>query len=283
VDEARADLVGAPGGEFSVRIGLNTGPVVVGKIGDNLRMDYTAVGDTTNLAARLQQLAEPGGILVSDATRRQVGEQFRLEPLPPFSVKGKAEPVQAYRAGGVASRRSPLAARSERPLTGFVGRERELGVLSDLLEQAERGQGQAVGIVGEPGVGKSRLLYEFRQGLADRRVTYLEGRCPSYGASIPYLPVVDIVRNNCGIVDSDSPAAVTDKVRFAVEEVNMDPQRAVPYLLNLLGVKDESGTVEQLAPDVIRVRTLRTLQQLAVKGSQRPRRRCTARWTCRSG
>jgi len=266
LEERHTELIGAHGGELSVRIGLNTGPVVVGKIGDNLRMDYTAVGDTTNLAARLQQLAEPGVILVSDATRRQVGEQFRLEPLPPVTVKGKAEPVQAYRILGLASRRSP---RWERPSTRFVGRERELGVLSDLLEQAERGQGQTVGIVGEPGVGKSRLLYELRQGLAERRVTYLEGRYPSYCASIPYLPVLDIIRTNCGIVDADPPEAVADKVRFAVEEVSMDPQKAVPYLLNLLGVKDESGTMEALAPDVIRARTLETLRQLAVKGSQR--------------
>jgi class 3 adenylate cyclase/tetratricopeptide (TPR) repeat protein len=269
LEERRTELVGAGGGELSVRIGLNTGPVVVGKIGDNLRMDYTAVGDTTNLAARLQQLAVPGTILVSDATRRQVGEQVRLESLPPVQVKGKTEPVQAYRVLGLASRRSPLAARSERPLTRFVGRERELGVLSDLLEQAERGRGQVVGIVGEPGVGKSRLLYEFRQGLAGRRVTYLDGRCQSYGARIPYLPVIDILRSNCGIDEADPPEAVTDKVRFGVEEVGLAPQRAVPYLLNLLGVKDESGTMEALAPDVIRTRSVEALRQLAVKGSQR--------------
>jgi class 3 adenylate cyclase/tetratricopeptide (TPR) repeat protein len=269
LEERRNELVGAPGGELSVRIGLNTGPVVVGKIGDNLRMDYTAVGDTTNLAARLQQLAEPGTILVSDATRRQIGEQVRLESLAPVQVKGKTEPVQAYRVLGLASHRSPLAARSERPLTRFVGRERELGLLSDLLEQADRGLAQVVGIVGEPGVGKSRLLYEFRQGLAGRRVTYLDGRCQSYGASIPYLPVIDILRSNCGIDDADPPEAVTDKVRFGVEEVGLDPQGTVPYLLNLLGVKDENGTMEALAPDVIRARSVEALRQLAVKGSQR--------------
>jgi len=156
----------------------------------------------------------------------------------------------------------------ERPLTRFVGREREIGVLSDLLERAEQGQGQVVGIVGEPGVGKSRLLYEFRQGLTDRRVTYLEGRCPSYGASIPYLPILDIVRSSCGITDVDSPETIADKVRVTVEEVRLDPQGTVPYLLNLLGTKDESGTVERLAPDVIRARTLEALRQLAVKGSQ---------------
>jgi len=136
------------------------------------------------------------------------------------------------------------------------------------LERAEQGQGQVVGIVGEPGVGKSRLLYEFRQGLTDRRVTYLEGRCPSYGASIPYLPILDIVRSSCGITDVDSPETIADKVRVTVEEVRLDPQGTVPYLLNLLGTKDESGTVERLAPDVIRARTLEALRQLAVKGSQ---------------
>ena len=269
LEEGRTELGSAAGGELAIRIGLNTGPVVVGKIGDNLRMDYTAVGDTTNFAARLQQLAEPGSILISDATHRQLGDEVRLEPLPPVSVKGKAEPVQVYRVLGRASRRSPTAMRLERPLARFVGRERELGILSDLLELAERGQGQVVGVVGEPGVGKSRLLYELRQGVAGRPVTYLEGRCLSYGASVPYLPVLDIVRSNCGIVDVDTPEAVTEKVRVAVEEVGVDPQKATPYLLNLLGVKDQSGTVESLAPDVIRARTVEALRQLAVKGSQR--------------
>jgi Adenylate and Guanylate cyclase catalytic domain/AAA ATPase domain len=189
LDERRTEVTGTRDGELSIRIGLNTGPVIVGKIGDNLRMDYTAVGDTTNLAARFQQVAEPGTTLISESTRRQVGDQVRLERLPAFHIKGKAEPVQGYRVLALAARRSPLATPWERPLTRFVGREREVGILSDLLAQAESGQGQVVGIVGEPGVGKSRLLYEFRQGLAGRRVTYLEGRCPSYGTNIPYLPV----------------------------------------------------------------------------------------------
>ncbi|MBI4611134.1 MAG: adenylate/guanylate cyclase domain-containing protein, partial [Candidatus Rokubacteria bacterium] len=161
----------ALGEDLALRMGLNTGPVVVGKIGDNLRMDYTAIGDTTHLAARLQQLAEPDAILVSEATRRLVRGYVRLEALEPVQIKGKTERITAYKVLGVGPRRSPLEPIGERPLSRFVGRERELAALHDLLAQIERGQGQVVGIVGEPGVGKSRFLYEFRQSLEGRRLT----------------------------------------------------------------------------------------------------------------
>ncbi len=160
-------------------MGLNTGLVVVGSIGNNLRMDYSAIGDTTNLAARLQQLAEPGMILVSEATRRLVEGAVHLEALPPAQVKGKTEPVTPYNVLGTRPQRSPLASRGERALSQFVGRERELTALVELLEQVESGQGQVVGIAAEAGGGKSRLLYEFRQRLVGKRVTYLAGRCLS--------------------------------------------------------------------------------------------------------
>jgi class 3 adenylate cyclase/tetratricopeptide (TPR) repeat protein len=269
LEERSTELTGDPNKKLFVRMGLNTGPVVVGRIGDDLRMDYTAVGDTTNLAARLQQLADPGTILISGATRRQIGAHGRLEALPPLQVKGKAAPVHAYRVLGFAPRRSPLEGRWERTLTRFVGREPELRVLRDLLDEAGRGHGQVVGVVGEPGVGKSRLLYEFRLGLGGRRATYLEGHCLSYGTSVPYLPVLDILRSNCGIADADEPAVIADKVRFATEEVGLDPDGAVPYLLNLLGVKDSTGSVDALPPEVIKTRTLETLRQLVARGSHR--------------
>ncbi|MBI4589522.1 MAG: AAA family ATPase, partial [Candidatus Rokubacteria bacterium] len=267
--ERGAELGQPDGVELAVRMGLNTGPVVVGKIGDNLRMDYTAVGDTTHLAARLQQLADPGAILVSEITSRLVQGYVRLEALAPAAVRGKTEPVSVYRVLGLGPRRSPLDVRWRRVLTSFVGRERELAALSDLLGQAERGQGQAVGIVGEAGLGKSRLVYEFRQSLADRRLTYLEGRCLSYGSGIPYLPVLDIIRSNCGITETDSPEAVGDKVRFALGEVGMDREAAAPYVLHLLGMKEGTERLEPLTPDVTKARTLETLRQLTVRGSQR--------------
>src|SRR5262249_34235399 len=198
--------VGKPYGEAcQFRMGLNSGLVVVGSIGDNLRMDYSAVGDTTNLASRLQQLAEPGTILVSESTTRLVQSAVRLEALAPVEVKGKTEPVPIYKVIGTLPRRSPIVSRSERTLSQLVGRERDLAILDELFQQVENGQGQVVGVVAEAGGGKSRLLYEFRQRLQEKRVTYLEGRCVSYGSTIPYHPIVDLLRNHCALTENESP------------------------------------------------------------------------------
>jgi class 3 adenylate cyclase len=203
-----ADLGRPYGVECLFRIGLNSGLVVVGSIGDNLRMDYSAIGDTTNLASRLQQQSAPGDILVSDSISRLVQGSLHLEALQPVEVKGKTELVTPYKVIGTLPRRSPLASRGKRTLSTFVGRERELAILDDLFEQGEAGQGQVIGIVGEAGQGKSRLLYEFRQRLEGKRITYLEGGCLSYGSSIPYYPIIDLMRNNCGITETDSPSLI---------------------------------------------------------------------------
>jgi class 3 adenylate cyclase/predicted ATPase/ABC-type dipeptide/oligopeptide/nickel transport system ATPase component len=262
-----ADL-GKPYGEAcQFRMGLNSG-LVVGSIGDNLRMDYSAIGDTTNLASRLQGVAEPGTILMSASTSRLVHGYVRLEASQPVQVKGKTEPVSIYKVVGTLPRRSPIVSRSERTLSPFVGRERELATLEALFAQIEVGQGQVVGIVAEAGGGKSRLLYEFRQRLQDKRVTYLEGHCLSYGSSIPYHPLLDVLRHNCGISETESPATIIEKVRLAVQEVGMDPEESAPYLLQLLGVKEGTESIAVLTPEVIRTRTFATLQQMSLKGSQ---------------
>jgi class 3 adenylate cyclase/tetratricopeptide (TPR) repeat protein len=262
-----------PGTEITltVRMGLHTGFVVVGAIGDNLRMDYTAVGDTTHLAARLQQLAEPGAILASEATWRLVEGYIHGQRVGPVPVKGLSEPVVVFRLLGVGPRRSPLEGVEPRGLSHFVGRDRELETLLDLFAAVEEGRGQAVGIVGEPGVGKSRLLLEFRQRLAGRRVTYLQGRCLSYGAAIPYVPVADIVRANCGLADADTPESMAEKLRFGLQEVGMgtDAAPGVPYLLHMLGGKDPTGSLEALGPEVIKARTFETLRQMSLRGSRR--------------
>src|SRR5215471_2207060 len=245
--------VGKPYGEAcQFRMGLNSGLVVVGSIGDNLRMDYSAIGDTTNLAARLQQHAEPGTILISESTTRLVQGSVRLEALAPVEVKGKTEPVTPYKVIGTLPRRSPIASRSERTLSPFVGREREVAALEALFTQVEAGQGQVVGIVAEAGGGKSRLLYEFRQRLQDKRVTYLEGRCLSYGSSIPYHPLIDVLRHNCGISETDNPATIIEKVRVALQEVGMEAEESAPYLLQLLGVKEGTASLVVLTPEAIR-------------------------------
>jgi class 3 adenylate cyclase/tetratricopeptide (TPR) repeat protein len=264
-----ADLGTPYGVECTVRMGLNSGLVVVGSIGDNLRMDYSAIGDTTNLAARLQGIAAPGDILVSESTSRLVEGYVRVEALLPVEVKGKAEPVTPYKAIGILPRRSPMASRGARTLSQFVGREQEFATLDALFTQVEAGRGQIVGIVAEAGGGKSRFLYESRQRWHDKRVTYLEGRCVSYGSTIPYHPIIDLVRQNCGIAEGDSAATIGAKVSFALQEVGMDAEASAPYLLQLLGVKEGTESLAALTPEAVRTRTFDTLKQMSLKGSQR--------------
>jgi class 3 adenylate cyclase len=259
-----------PGGEeLAVRIGINTGPVVVGAIGDKLRMDYTAVGDTTNLAARLQQHAEPGKILISEATYRLVRDDVQAERLEPIVVKGKSEPILAYKVLATMPRRSPLRGLGERALSTFVGRDRDVAQLIDLMTEAEAGRGHVVGIVGEPGAGKSRLLYEFRQALGDRKVSYLEGRCLSYGGSIPYVPILDIIKQNFAITHDDAADAITAKIAAGIKEVGLDADEWLALLLLFLGVRQGTERVAALTPETIKARTFDILRQLSLFGSRR--------------
>ena len=252
-----------------VRMGLNTGVVVVGGIGDNLRMDYTAVGDTTIVASRLERLAAPGTILMSEATARLVAGYARVEALGPVPVRGRSGPVTAYKVLGTGPRRSPLEGVGPRLLSRFVGRQRQVAHLRDLLRRAAAGEGQVAGIAAEPGMGKSRLVYEFRRGLKGARVTYLEGRCLSYGGAVPYLPILDVLRHNCGLVESDGGEAVLEKVRHGLREVGMEPADWAPCLLLLLGVKEGTKPLAALTPEATKARTFETLRQMALRGSQR--------------
>jgi class 3 adenylate cyclase/tetratricopeptide (TPR) repeat protein len=262
------DVEARVGRPARMRIGLNTGAVVVGKIGDNLRMDYTAVGDTTNVASRLQGQAEPGSILVSASTYQRARALFSAETLGPLTVTGREEPVSAYRVIGRLPSRSTLDVDTDRVPSRFVGREREIATLHDTLTQVEEERGQVVGIIGDAGLGKSRLLAEFRGTLAGRRLTWLEGRCLPYGAAIPYLPVLDLLRANCRIADADTPEAIAAKLSEALLEVGLDPTNAAPYLLHLLGVKERVGLPQGPGPETIKARTFDTLRELAVRGSR---------------
>ena len=153
------------GADFKMRIGLNSGPVVVGAIGDDLRMDYTAQGDTANLASRMESNAQPGGVLVSEHIYRQAKEFFEFEPVGEIHVKGKEEPVEAYRLIKPTEVETRIAASAAKGLTRFVGRSREIEGLKEAFDKAKSGEGQLVGVVGEAGVGKSRLMLEFRNSL----------------------------------------------------------------------------------------------------------------------
>ncbi|MCZ6873749.1 MAG: AAA family ATPase, partial [bacterium] len=251
-----------------VCMGLNTGPVVVGSIGDNLRLDYTAVGDTTNLAARLQQFAAPDTILISASTARLTHEVAHLEALSSISIKGKPEPVSVNRVIRRDARRPLLGTRPPRVLNRFIGRQTELQTLHTLLAQAESGQGQVLGLVGEPGMGKSRLLYEFRRQLDAQRVIYLEGRCVSYGNMSPYLPLLDMLQHHCDLHDTDSPQTGAKKVGTALQASGMHADDELPYVLQFLGFKDAAEDLPPLSPEVIKARLLNTLRRMLLQGSR---------------
>jgi class 3 adenylate cyclase len=252
-----------------VRIGIHTGPVVFGPVGGGLAMDPTVIGDTANLGARLQEAAEPGTILLSEETRVLVQGYARVEPVGALALKGKVEPIPAYRLLGVSHRRYALdAAMAARP-TVFVGCGNELAILNDFLAQAESGQGRALGVVGDPGIGKSRLLAEFRRQLPEGRITWVEGRCLSYGTAIPYLLVLDVLRSNCGIGETDTPEVIADKVRGGLREVGMDPDLDGSVLLHVLGVQDVASSPVPSNPELLKSKTFEVLRNLYIKGSQR--------------
>jgi class 3 adenylate cyclase/tetratricopeptide (TPR) repeat protein len=267
--EHEAELHAQGAGELRFRMGINTGWVVVAGIGDQLRRDYTAIGDTTNLAARLQAFAEPGTILVSEDTARFLQGSARLDPLPPFQVKGKEAPVKAARLLGVGLLPSEDAVLGGAARTPFVGRRREMATLVELRERAAAGEGQVVGIAAEAGSGKSRLLYEFRRRLWGRPVLHLAGRCLSYASGIPYLPIVYLLRNAWQIGEGDDAPTVTAKVRAGLEGAEMEVAEALPFLLVLLGVEEGTEPLAELSAQARQSRTFRLVRQVILNLSRR--------------
>src|SRR5712691_1280487 len=232
---------------LQMRIGINTGLVVVGKIGDDLRMDYTAVGDTTNLAARLQQNARPGSVVISDATHRLVAGFFETLDLGEMPVRGRA-PARAFEVLRPRGRRARLDVAIERGLTPLIGRERELATMLDRFREVKAGRGQVVCIAGEAGIGKSRLVLEFRQALAAAgdAVTWLEGRCISFGQSIPLLPLIDQLRENFRIEEVDGEPEIIAKIAHGMRRMG-DLEAHIPYIRYLLAV--DPGAPEVSAMD----------------------------------
>ena len=251
------------------RVGLNTGPVVVGKISDNLDMDYTALGDTVNLASRMEELAEPGSVYLSEDTYRQAGDYFDCEPLGALVVKGKSAPVVAYRAvREKAAVRTRLQAQAERGLTPFVGRAQELSVLRGPFDQAKLGRGQVVFVTGEAGLGKSRLLFEFRRALLDEPLTWLEGHCISYGKRIPFLPISDLIKRNFGVEESDNEEQIIARVDAGTHGWDEAMRNTVPYLKYLLSVDPGDEAVSSMDPMERRAGILDALRALLTEESR---------------
>ncbi len=255
------------GSEFKMRIGLNSGPVIVGSIGDDLRMDYTAVGDTTNLASRMESMADPGGIVVSAHTQRLAKEFFEFVSLGKVEVKGKKEPQEAFgliKTGAVETR---IGASAAKGLTRFVGRKTSMTALINAFEKVKSGSGQVVGIVGEAGVGKSRLLLEMRSLLPQGEFVYLEGRCLYYGGSMPYLPVLDILRSYFEIKEGDREFLIK-KMKEKIFDLDETLKGLLPFFQELLSLKVDDEVFEKLDPKAKRERTFEAVRDLFVRLSQ---------------
>ena len=267
LEDYQAELQSQQGISFQVRQGLNTGLVVVGSIGNDLRMDYTAVGDTTNVAARLQAAADPGRILIAEATHRLAAGYFHTRPLGALALKGKAEPVGTWEVISARIARTRLEVEAERGLTPFVGRERELQLLFECFEQARAGHGQVIFIAGEPGIGKSRLLLEFRRRLGDE-ATWIEGRSLSFGRSMAFHPLIDLLRRNFRIEESDTEEMIVAKVERSVLRLGADLRPFLPYLRYLLSVDPGDTTVLAMDPQQRRGEIFDALRRLTLRASE---------------
>jgi class 3 adenylate cyclase len=206
------DLKRRRGLNFSVRMGLNSGEVVVGRIGDDLRMDYTAQGQTVGLAARMEQLAAPGSAYLTEHTAKLVSGFFQLRDLGPFELKGVSAPVRVHELKGVSALHTPIEVSRARGFSRFVGRSDEMAILQAALAKAIGGKGQVVGVVADPGVGKSRLCMEFTELCRSRGMAVFEGHGVSHGKAIPLLPILELFRGFFGITEQDSDQAAREKI-----------------------------------------------------------------------
>jgi predicted ATPase/class 3 adenylate cyclase len=255
---------------LALRLGLHAGPVVVGKIGDDLRMDYTAQGFTIHLANRLQKLAAPGTIYLSEAVRQQAGGSFVFQDLGCVSLRGVQEPVRVYACTGGGQETSRLATSLRRGLSVFLGRERELARLRALWAKACGGQGQVVWLVGEAGVGKSRLVHEFRQTLGT--VETLEIQSFPFGRSMPYHAFVPLLRTLLGVAKPLDPEPTRQRLRSQLAALDPTLAENEPLLADVLGLPVDTDQVPHWSPEEQKQRVQHTLLQVIMPpAAEKPR------------
>ena len=250
---------------IKMRIGIHTGPVVVGTLGNDLRLEFKAVGDTVNLASRMEGLAEPGTTFVSEETFKLTEGYFRFEALGGKKIKGKEEPVRTYRFIAPSTSRTRFDVSAERGLTPFVGREREFELLMDGFERSKAGRGQAFSIVAEAGSGKSRLLYEFRKAVNNENINFLEGKCLSYSRAIAYHPIINILQSIADIAENDSNQEVKAKISKALQTLGVDEASVTPYFLEILSIKDSGIDDIPMSPEAKRDRTIDAFKHVVLK------------------
>ncbi len=268
VKQYAAEVQRSHGVPVQIRVGLNTGAVVVRAIGSDLHMDYTAVGQTTHLAARMEQMALPGSILLTQATLRLAEGYVQVTPLGPMPVKGVAAPIDVFELVGASGIRRRLQATAARGLTRFVGRDTELAALVQALARAEAGHGQVVALVGEAGVGKSRLVYEFVHAHHLQGWRVLESASVSYGKATPYFPIIDLLKRYSHVDDSDDPRTIRAKMTGQILTLDETLHDTLPALLALLDALPADNPFAQLDPPQRRQRTRDALKRVLLRESQ---------------
>ncbi|MGH2405753.1 MAG: adenylate/guanylate cyclase domain-containing protein, partial [bacterium] len=256
------------GATVQMRVGLNSGDVLVGTIGTDLRMDYAAVGQTTHLAARMEQLATPGSILLTAETLRLAEGFVQVTLLGPLPVKGMPEPIEAFELSGAVPVRTRLQAAAARGLTRFVGRQPELQVLGQALKRVAAGHGQLVAVAGEPGVGKSRLFWEFTHSQRTRGCLILQSGSVSYGKATPYLPVIDLLKAYFQIEQHDDGRKIREKVTGKLLTLDKALEPTLPALFALLDASGQDPQWQALDSLQRRQRTLDAVRRLQLRESQ---------------
>jgi class 3 adenylate cyclase/tetratricopeptide (TPR) repeat protein len=265
VKEYAAEVRRSHGAVVKIRVGVNSGQVVVRAIGSDLRMDYTAVGQTTHLAARMEQLADPGAIVITPATLGLVEGYVTVKPLGPVPVKGLAESLEVFEVTGAGPARTRLQAAARRGLTRFVGRNAEVELLRRAQQLAGDGHGQVTAIVGEAGVGKSRLIYEFTQSHRLQDWLILQSTSVSYGKATSYLPVLDVLKSYFKIQDRDELREIREKVTGKLLTLDRALEPTLPALLSLLDVPVDDPAWQVLDPGQRRQRTLDAVRRLLLR------------------
>lgn len=254
---------------LQIRVGLNTGEVVVRAVGNDLHMDYSAVGHAVGLAARMEALATPGSTFVTAHTYRFTQGSFRFAAQGPIQIKGVREPIEVYELLGPSAQRSRLEIRAARGLSPFVGRARELVQLHEIATVVKNGPGQVVSLVGEAGVGKSRLLEELKPTLRANGYILIEGAGFAYGKTRAYLPLIDMLKHYCEISDQDDPAAYQGKLKSRLASVDISLVEYVPVFLELLGVESGDPQVTSLSSEARLQKIFTGTKQLLALQSRR--------------